>query len=377
MTQAEVIAPDVLVYSQNHPETGYSLYAQRFDTRSLELLGQPVSFGPVYGGDDLPAFAASRSALLYLRLSPVATGLTEVTESGVVDSLGFVSAGWTMRAAPSGPLVAVAGGPAGVALYDPSRKVSTRILAGASEWWTHPVWDPAGHRLAIMKADGATILSCEVRMVTLGSDSSTTIARSPERCFVPSDWTTDGRFLLLSSWPVTAAGRAEIWSYAMGGGTLRREIGGAGNFSAGAVSPDGRWVAYVSDESGGLQVYVRPFHRDGQPIRISPHGGGQPRWARDGRSLYYVSSDAWITQVQVGQGDPIEIGAPRRVVRPGWGSLYLFPTTIGVQFVTFFDVTDVPGRFLVLGAEEQQGAAAMVLNWQSLLDKSSEPGATP
>jgi Tol biopolymer transport system component len=70
-------------------------------------------------------------------------------------------------------------------------------------------------------------------------------------------------------------------------GELEQLLSLDGTASAGVVSPDGRWLAYVSDETGELEVYGRPFRRNGSAVRLSAHGGGLPRWRRDGRTLFY------------------------------------------------------------------------------------------
>jgi hypothetical protein len=79
---------------------------------------------------------------------------------------------------------------------------------------------------------------------------------------------------------------------------------------AGATfSPDGRWIAYVSDDTGQSEVYVRPFPGPGAPLTISTGGGVEPRWARDGRELYYRSGNRMMA-VKVESGGALAPGAP-------------------------------------------------------------------
>jgi eukaryotic-like serine/threonine-protein kinase len=77
------------------------------------------------------------------------------------------------------------------------------------------------------------------------------------------------------------------------------------------VSPDGRWVAYLSDESGRREVYVEPFRRAGRRVRVSPDGGGQPKWRRDGRELYYVNANGKLMAVSVQPGEELTVGLPQ------------------------------------------------------------------
>ena len=72
-----------------------------------------------------------------------------------------------------------------------------------------------------------------------------------------------------------------------------------GRFDEPQLSPDGRWLAYVSWESGGPEVYVDPFGRDGDHVRVSPAGGGQPKWRADGKELLFTTPVGHLQAVQV------------------------------------------------------------------------------
>ena len=77
----------------------------------------------------------------------------------------------------------------------------------------------------------------------------------------------------------------------------------------GQVSPDGRWLAFVSNESGTLEVYVQPFPASGARWNISTNGGAQPAWHRDGKELFYMSGDKRLVAVEVKAGTSFEPGA--------------------------------------------------------------------
>ena len=77
------------------------------------------------------------------------------------------------------------------------------------------------------------------------------------------------------------------------------------------VSPDGRWLAYESDDSGRWEVYVQPFRRAGARVPVSVEGGGQPKWRRDGRELFYLSADARVMSVAIKPDTAtLEVGLP-------------------------------------------------------------------
>jgi hypothetical protein len=113
----------------------------------------------------------------------------------------------------------------------------------------------------------------------------------------PTSWTPDGRFVIAAKWE---GGRASIVLIAAAAETgeaeskLKPLISSNGNAVIARVSPDGRWVAWDSDETGRQEAYVASFGREGTvglPALVSRGGGGDAAWAADGRTLYYASSD--------------------------------------------------------------------------------------
>jgi len=130
------------------------------------------------------------------------------------------------------------------------------------------------------------------------------------------------------------------------------------------LSPDGRWMAYASNESGQPQVYVQAIPASGAKWQISPAGGVQPRWRRDGKELFYISTDQKLMAVQVKSGDGFEAGASQ----PLFALDPIFPAMMG-RFA--YQPAADGQRFLVL--ELVGGSTAppldVVLNWQVALKK--------
>jgi eukaryotic-like serine/threonine-protein kinase len=123
------------------------------------------------------------------------------------------------------------------------------------------------------------------------------------------------------------------------------------------LSPDGRWLAYQSNESKRDEVYVVSFPKPGGKWQVSTNGGGQPQWSQDGRELFYYSADGKIMAVEIKPGAQFQAGVPKP----------LFEVHISTNNIGFAVAKD--GRFLLPVLLEQTAAAPMtvVLNWPELL----------
>ena len=127
----------------------------------------------------------------------------------------------------------------------------------------------------------------------------------------PTDWSWDGRFI--------AYNRAESRGRAPACGCYRCSAIGSRSRSCsqslselfGYFSPNGRWLAYVSDESGKAEVYVRPFPVSPGIWPVSTGGGSQPRWRRDGKELFYLALDGKLMVVEVNAGERFRAGVPK------------------------------------------------------------------
>jgi hypothetical protein len=129
-----------------------------------------------------------------------------------------------------------------------------------------------------------------------------------------------------------------------------------------ALSPDGRWLAYQSDETGRLEVYVRPFPNTGDAKeRVSGEGGTAPLWARNGRELYYLRGDNMMMAVTVTTNPTLEFGEPRELFRVSEPLMQ-----IGAQYYTPWDVGP-DGRFMMVrsvnAARDASAPLIVVENW--------------
>ena len=158
-----------------------------------------------------------------------------------------------------------------------------------------------------------------------------------ERGHIPSSFSPDGRALIYDALRPDATAR-DIWMLPLDG--PRRPsalVAGAFMKSEGVLSPDGRWLAYVSDEGGQASVFVRPFPTGDGRWQISTPSGSEPRWSHDGRELFY-RVDAALYRVPVETARSFSAGRPERRfdrVASGAGAYTYSPTPDGSRFLTF------------------------------------------
>jgi Tol biopolymer transport system component len=160
-----------------------------------------------------------------------------------------------------------------------------------------------------------------------GSDAARLIAPLDERAF-PIHWSRDGQFV---SYVVDEGADADIWIARPDGSTPPASFQStAFDEWDGAFSPDGRWLAFTSDETGREEVYVTPFPGPGGKWQISTDEGDRPRWSADGSHLYYLDNDDHLNVAEVdGAGAALVVGRVRQLFelspqRPG--AIYdLFP----------------------------------------------------
>jgi hypothetical protein len=149
----------------------------------------------------------------------------------------------------------------------------------------------------------------------------------------------------------------DVWAMpVMGDGKPLAVVQTSSDEFAARLSPDGRWLAYVSNESGMNQVYVRSFPTSGSVWQVSVNGGTHPRWQRNGRELLFVTPDGMLTAVGVSTGAAFAVGAPGPLLRLG--------------AATGFEVLSAE-RFLVPMPDEQNTESQLhvIVNWMSELSE--------
>jgi serine/threonine protein kinase/Tol biopolymer transport system component len=337
-----------------------ALYAVPFDVRRLKMIGQPV---PVIQDvamklvDGRAAFGVSdNGTLAYIAASTFVPDLELVW----VNRRGEASASITAPGRFTGPAlsadghrialaIARPGEPTGVWVIDPARGTRTALTPGGAMDFA-PLFTPDGNH--VIFASTRPIFDLYMRTTDGSSPATPLLVTSFDK--VPESITADGRFLLFENHLLP---HYEIWAAPLDGTGAAKSLlkSSAGDLNSPRISPNGRWLAYTSNESGRKEVFLCPYPAVTSARRqASADGGTDPRWTSAGRELVFRSGQRMMT-VTV---DPVsgQLGAPTELFRgnfenPALGSAY--------------DVAPDGERFLMLhrpvGAEPRQ--VVVVTNW--------------
>jgi eukaryotic-like serine/threonine-protein kinase len=227
-------------------------------------------------------------------------------------------------------------------------------------------FSPAADQLPIWTQDGGRITFGSNRSFHFtvyqknsdGSGAETQIIDLDAPQQGPWDWSRDGKYLLLMK-------NEQLWYLSTSDWQPKPFIQTKGTILNAQFSPDGKWVAYSSNETGSSEVYVSAFSNPLSKRQISRGGGQEPRWRRDGKELFYLAADAKLMAVPVRAGATFESGPPEA----------LFQTharqNIGVMDAFSYDVTRDGQRFLINVKIDDPSPAplAIVLNWASEMEK--------
>jgi DNA-binding winged helix-turn-helix (wHTH) protein/Tol biopolymer transport system component len=169
-----------------------------------------------------------------------------------------------------------------------------------------PLWSPDGRRIAFTARDGFDLF---VRAAD-GAVQPQLVA-SDDTIKLLGDWSPDGAELVYTR--IDGASSFDLWAARADDGSARPLLATPANEMQARISPDGNWMAYASDESGTLEVYVAPYPELGGKRRVSSGGGGQPQWRADQRELFYLSADRSVVAVELDSNG--EFGTPRPLFR--------------------------------------------------------------
>jgi serine/threonine protein kinase/Tol biopolymer transport system component len=356
---------------------GGTLMAQPFDPVRLALTGAvlPVTEG-VATRRDIGLFSVSNNGTLaYLSggSSGAATQLVWKDRTGKsTGTFGPPGAYNDFQLAPDEKRIVFDADPSGsnqdVWVLDSVRGTTSRLTFDPAQD-NVPMWSPDGLRIVWPSRRGGSY-DLYVKAAN-GTGNEDLLVKMGTINGWASDWSKDGRYLLYQR-PGEKTGQ-DLWiapQLPEGAGGDRKPfpyLQSQFDESEGKFSPDGRWVAYVSNESGRNEIYVQSFPLSGAKFQISTGGGAQPKWRKDGTELFYVAEDRMLMAVPVRLGrtpaEPFQPGSPK--------PLFAVPTYSIALNGRDYAVSNDGQRFLVSGVEESGEAppVTVVLNWQAGLKK--------
>ncbi len=279
------------------------------------------------------------------------------------------------RISPDGTMLAVTRGDPVQDIWtiDLKRNVNTRLTFGGSTHLT-PSWSPDGKYVAYSVGSQTQTGNCiRYRLANGGGEENsigdadpvpgnTNIPRSGSSCTSPQ-WTPDGRYVLF----VRGSGPNDTAIYGVDMQAAEKKpflVLAPENSNAFIlelrVSPNGRWIAYTSNESGRLEVYLTRFQGPKGRWQVSNNAGSFPDWRKDGKELYFMDPQGTIHAVPIAEtGETIHVGTPERLFQ-------MNVSAVG----TSFDATDDGKRFLVnISPEQEQTPLVLVTNWMAELKK--------
>jgi serine/threonine protein kinase/Tol biopolymer transport system component len=357
-----------------YAEPGYLLYlrdktlvAQPFDRRRYVLSGEPHTLSDevlYFPSVDRAVFSVSSGEILVTQTGKGASisQLTWFDRSGkAVGTVGVPGSYDNVRLSPDGRRIAEDqtdpdGRNIDIWIHEPARGATTRLTFDPSLDQT-PIWSPDGKQilfssnrqlgfhLYLQNADGS---GSEEEVADLGNVSQINTW----------DWSRDGKYVLVRK-------ANELWYLSWPERVAKPLLQAKWTVRNAQFSPDGRWMAYASNETGSMEIYVSSFPSVNGKWQVSSAGGQEPRWRQDGKELFYLSAEGKMIAVPLTTGASFEAGSP----------VALFQThrrqPVSSQDVFSYDVSGDGQRFLIATKVDEVNAAplSILLNWASQMEK--------
>ena len=366
LSEAQYAAPGYLVYGRNN-----TLFAQRFDVSSLSLVGEAE---PIAGDVSVQinmlrtGFAVSQTGQFVYFSSGSASDIQLIVTDRSGKQLSTLEGGGNylyVRLSPDGQKLAVAetdllNGGSTVWIFDLLSNIRSRFTFG-NGMNTTPAWSPDGLQVAFTSSRRGAFNVYVKPTSGAAEETALNPGAEDER---PQSWSADGRFLILDSRPQSRQNIPEISVLPRTGDSKPFSYLNASYAnSGGRLSPDGRWLAYVSNESGRPEVFVTPFPRAKGKWQVSSTGATTPRWRRDGRELFFCQTDGILMAAEVTAGkDSFAVGSVKQL-----SERRIFQTFYSATYDVFPDGQ----RFIVAAVKPEaiHAPLTLVTNWTAELKK--------
>jgi eukaryotic-like serine/threonine-protein kinase len=326
-----------------------ALFAASFDPARLELAAQAARVVDNVAVDSTGspfAAIADSHALVYVSALNAASQLVWVSRQGLEEKITDVPRGYTYPRVALDARRIVVHADNGLWIQDTARNAFTRLTSTDVVGSTFPVWVPDGQRVVFRGSDGLRWLLAD------GSGRGGSFAGTSTVDY-PMSVSPDGKTLAFLR--LTAKTGGDLYRLSLVGDADIRPMLSTPAYESGAqFSPDGRWIAYVSDESGRFEVYVRPFEGTDRRWQVSTQGGTHPRWGRDGKELFYRIGQMMMS-VDVTRTAELAFSTPRMLFE----RRYAFAT----QTIANYDLSADGKRFVMVKDDMGSGRLNLVLNW--------------
>jgi serine/threonine protein kinase len=360
------------------PPDGSTLFAVPFDFDKLEFAGQPFSALENVGN----AALSESGTLVYSSAGPAATSAQEVTlvwvnREGKEEPLGTPPKTYAYpKVSPDGMRVALSVGifpNLDIYIWDTIRKNLSRLTFEKTREMT-PVWSRDGKQIAYWSDTGGYAPNGIYLKAANGTGEAEKLVSPPEtgRQLHLFSWSSDGKNLLMQE--MVTWTNMDLCTLSMEGDHTKKALLQTQYSEAQPrISPDGKLIAYSSDENTGkalkTDVYVRPFPDvNAGKWQVSINGGNSPLWSPDGRELFYLSDDNFAVAVPVETTPSLNFGTPKRLFKN---------TNLGLTLTSGcpWDINPVSKRFLMMkppesaavGAASPKPKISIVLNWDEEL----------
>jgi serine/threonine protein kinase len=358
--------PDRLLY---HRRSDRTLLTQRVDLARARVTGRPEILAeniPTPSGTaplsvspaGVAAFLESTDAGSEAGAGRGIRMLWVDRRGGVVRDLGQERSYWWAEISHDGRRIAV-NPDEQVWIYDaagttPPQRLTSETSEGGDAHW--PLWSPRGDAiLAHVFIENKYVL----REIPLSGGQARELFRDTYILPLATDWTRDGRLVAITRNDLVSPDLAYL---DLENDTIHPYLETAANERGGQFSPDGRWIAYESDEAGAFDIYLRSFPEPGEATRVSEGGGMHPRWREDGRELFYLTPD-WTVMAAEMKFEP----SPEVVKRTPLFQMVMEDVLVGLS--SPYDAAPDGQHFVVLVPAEPPTPLTVVQNWTALLEK--------
>ncbi len=337
-SQVQYLPSGHLLYSRSG-----SLVVQPFDPRALKFTGEPVPVAEQVGSTAVGSsdfWSSENGVLVYSTRSADNGQLVELDRTGkLLRPLTAPNESQWMALSQDGRRLAMRvidpqARTRNIWTLDRDRDVSTRFTFEPTNE-NYPAWAPDGKRIAYW-SDAPGAAGINTKALT-GSGETELLAPMAEEVIL-KDWSRDGSTIV---YDFPAAASSDIWVLPTTGDHKPSPfLNGAYNEFSGRLSPDGRLLAYVSDESGREEVYVQTYPDRSEKWQISTRGGDDPRWAANGKEMFYLSPEQQMMSVPIRSQSPFDPGAPTplfnaKVMLPGQQRAHYAVTPDAQTFILF------------------------------------------